>query len=259
MSKMDEYKAKGNDAFKAKNYTEAINWYSKAIELDPNSEAAGAIYSNRAASFQGLAKFKEAIADADACIRVRPDWLKGHFRKGVALESLNQADGALKAFEDALRTEPKNEEVQEKVSTLRAKIKERNERTRPQDVRTPDDAKMIGNSLFGAGKYEQAEKFYTRAIDLAAAATPDEKATFHTNRAACRQQVHDFTGVVEDADAALALVPNHVKALLRRAIAFEGLEKWQKALDDYNACNRLSPGLQNVSQGIVRCQRAIRG
>ena len=254
----EQHKNKGNDAFKAKNYPEAISWYTKAIECDPNCEAAAAIYSNRAASYAGLAKHAEAISDADQCIRVKPAWLKGHYRKGVSLESLNKLDDSLKAFEDALRTEPNNEEVQDKVTSLRARIRERNEKTKPAMVQKAEDTKIIGNSLFSQGKYEQAMLFYGRAIDLASSASPDEKAAYHANRAACRQQTHDYTGVIEDANAALVLVPGHVKALLRRAIAYEGLEKWNLALEDFNAVNRISPGMSNVAQGIMRCQRATR-
>lgn len=254
----EQHKIKGNDAFKAKNFQEAINWYTKAIDCDPNCEAAAAIYSNRAASYAGLAKHAEAISDADQCIRVKPAWLKGHYRKGVSLESLNKLDDSLKAFEDALRTEPNNEEVQDKVNSLRARIKERNEKTKPASVQKADDAKVIGNSLFSQGKYEQAMQFYTRAIDLSASAAPEDRAAYYANRAACRQQTHDYSGVVEDANAALTLVPNHVKALLRRAIAYEGLEKWTLALEDFNAVNRINPGMSNVAQGIMRCQRATR-
>jgi stress-induced-phosphoprotein 1 len=259
-SLQEQYKTKGNDAFKAKNYTDAITWYTKAIDVDPNCEAAAALYSNRAASYAGMGNHAEAVKDGDQCIRVKPAWLKGHYRKGASLEALNRLDDSLKAFEDALRTEPHNEEVQDKVNSLRARIRERNEKTKPAACKTPEEAKVIGNSLFSQGKYEQAQQFYSRAIELSVKAntTDEEKASFYANRAACRQQIHDYKGVIDDANAALAVVPNHVKALLRRAIAYEGLEKWQLALDDFNAVNRLSPGMSNVAQGIMRCQRSLR-
>ena len=253
----EQFKAKGNDAFKAKQYPEAIDWYTKAIEVDPNCEAAGALYSNRAASYTALGKFQEAIADGDACARVRPNWLKGYFRKAVALESLGKLDEALKAYDESLKTEPNNEEVQTKINNLRLQIKERNEKATPSSVRSAEQAKMLGNSLFAAGKYEGAQAFYSRAIELATEGS-EELATFYANRAACRQQVYDYTGVISDANAALAINPTHVKAMLRRAIAYEGLEKWQKALDDYNQINMMSPGMSNVSQGVQRCQRSLR-
>eukprot|EP00672_Neobodo_designis_P028702 CAMPEP_0174828888 /NCGR_PEP_ID=MMETSP1114-20130205/1590_1 /TAXON_ID=312471 /ORGANISM="Neobodo designis, Strain CCAP 1951/1" /LENGTH=260 /DNA_ID=CAMNT_0016062617 /DNA_START=41 /DNA_END=823 /DNA_ORIENTATION=- len=260
MSQQDQLKAKGNEAFKAKKYPEAIDWYTKAIAVDPDCEASAALYSNRAASHAGMGNHQEAVKDADQCIRVKPAWLKGHYRKGAALEALNRLDECLKAFEDALRTEPHNEEVQEKVRAIRDRIRERNEKTKPGMVRSADEAKVIGNSLFSSGKYELAMEFYSRAIELAGASNsaPEEKANYYANRAACRQQTHDYSGVVADANAALELVPNHVKALLRRAIAYEGMEKWQVSLDDYQRVNQLSPGMSNVAQGIMRCQRSLR-
>jgi stress-induced-phosphoprotein 1 len=256
----EQFKAKGNDAFKAKNYREAIDWYTKAIDLDPASEAAGALYSNRAASWTGLGDHNKALADGELCVRVRPDWLKGHFRKGVALEALNRLDEAQKAFQDALKTEPNNAEVQEKLQVLNSRIKERNEKAKPSTCTTAEDAKILGNSHFGQGKYEQAAGFYTRAIELSGRSENNKTdlANYYSNRAACHQQVHNYKSVIADCNEALAIDPNHSKALLRRAIAYEGLEKWQLALDDYNAVNRISPGMSNVSQGVLRCQRATR-
>lgn len=254
---VDQFKAKGNDAFKAKNFKEAIDWYTKAIDLDPASESSAALYSNRAASWSSLNDNNKALADAESCIRVKPAWLKGHFRKGVALESLNRFDEAQRAFQDALKTEPGNEEVQQKLTSINSRIKERNEKTTPAGCKTADEARIVGNSLFGLGKYDQAMLFYTRAIDLTPGKTP-EKANYFANRAACHQQVHAYKQVISDCNEALEIDANHVKGLLRRAIAYEGLEKWQSALDDYQTVNRLSPGMSNVSQGVLRCQRAIR-
>lgn len=257
----DQFKANGNAAFKDKNYREAIDWYTKAIDLDPTCEAAGALYSNRAASWSGLGDNNKALADGELCVRVRPDWLKGHFRKGVALEALNRLDEAQKAFQDALKTDANNAEVQEKLQSLNARIKERNEKSTPATCKTAEDAKVLGNSHFAQGKYEQAANFYSRAIELSAksgGANPTDIANYYSNRAACNQQVHNYKAVIADCNEALNIDANHSKALLRRAIAYEGLEKWQLALDDYNAINRISPGMSNVSQGVLRCQRAVR-
>lgn len=255
---LETYKTQGNEMFKAKRYDEAIAAYTKAVNCDPNSEAAAAVYSNRAASYSALNRQIEALQDADNCIRVKPAWLKGHFRKGAALESLGRLDEAVRAFDDALKTEPQNEEVQDRLNSIRKLVKERNDRMKPQMCKTAEEAKIIGNSHFGLGQYETASLFYTRAIDLTSQPS-EEKANYHANRAACRQQIHDFKGVVEDANFALEMNPNHVKALHRRAIAWEGLEKWQNALEDYQKVNQLAPGMSNVSQGVMRCQRALRG
>ena len=47
----DELKSKGNAAFSAQNYPEAIEWFTKAIEVDGNNHV---LFSNRSACYAGL-------------------------------------------------------------------------------------------------------------------------------------------------------------------------------------------------------------
>lgn len=47
----DELKAKGNAAFSAKNFPEAIDWFTQGINVDGNNHV---LYSNRSASYAGL-------------------------------------------------------------------------------------------------------------------------------------------------------------------------------------------------------------
>nr|CCC93604.1 putative stress-inducible protein STI1-like [Trypanosoma congolense IL3000] len=252
-----DLKAKGNEAFTGKRFEEAVQWYTKAIEVDSQSESLAVLYSNRAACWSNLQKYKESLEDAEKCIAVRPSWFKGYFRRGLALQSMGNYDEAQKAFQQALNLQS-NEELMAKLQEVNNLLRERNEKASPDGCKTPDEAKVIGNSLFGVGKYERAALFYSRAIELSSGKGA-ERANYYANRAACHQQTHSYSLVIDDCNAALDMEPSHVKALLRRAIAYEGLEKWGKALDDYNQVNRLSPGNPAVSQGILRCQRALRG
>ncbi|RNF14137.1 stress-inducible protein STI1-like [Trypanosoma conorhini] len=255
---LDELRSKGNEAFKAKKYADAIHFYTKAIELSPQAEAAAALYSNRAACWQNTGKAANALKDAESCITLRPSWIKGHYRKGAALESMQRYDEALKAFQQAAKMEPENEEIADKLQQLVLILRERNEKSTPESCRTAEEAKNIGNSLFSAGNFERAMLFYSRAIALSQEGNV-EQANYYANRAACHQQTRNYHLVINDCDKALEIDPTHVKALLRRAIAYEGLESWSKALNDYNQVNRAFPGMAAVSQGVLRCQRALRG
>jgi len=49
------------------------------------------LYSNRAASYSALNMHAEALADADKCIQLKPQWVKGHFRRGIALVKLGRS------------------------------------------------------------------------------------------------------------------------------------------------------------------------
>jgi tetratricopeptide (TPR) repeat protein len=57
----------------------------QAIEVDPEDAT---LYSNRSLCHLRRSETDDALLDANACIRLQPDWPKGYYRKGAALMSL---------------------------------------------------------------------------------------------------------------------------------------------------------------------------
>jgi tetratricopeptide (TPR) repeat protein len=253
---MDEFKNKGNAAFKAGKFQEAIEWYTKALgTISATDEAAAALLSNRAASFSSLGKHQEALADAEACIVAKPAWVKGPFRKGVALEALGKYTEAEKALEQALNCERDNADIQERLNKIRTVIREKTQKQTPAMCKTAEEAKNIGNSFFKEGKYDMALAYYTRALDMTPDSDPN-KVNYYNNRAACNNQTHNYPQIISDCTSALALDPANLKAKLRRGYAYKGLEKWKLALEDFTAVNMAQPS-PNVSQEISRCKQYI--
>ena len=77
---------------------------------------------------------------------------------------------------------------------------------------------------------------YNKAIDLYGQAIllkPDP--VFYSNRAAAYNILSDYDKVVEDTTAAISMNPEYVKALNRRAHAYEHLGFLSEALLDYTA------------------------
>jgi len=68
-------KDQGNAAFKQGNYTLAIQHYTDALSETPNDHT---ILGNRAAAYQNSSQFAAALADAEKCIQIKPDWGKGY-------------------------------------------------------------------------------------------------------------------------------------------------------------------------------------
>ncbi|KAF9893914.1 TOM (translocase of outer membrane) complex component [Aspergillus nanangensis] len=89
--------------------------------------------------------------------------------------------------------------------------------------------KAAGNKAYGSKDYNSAIELYGKAIIC----KPDP--VFYSNRAACYNVLSDWEKVVEDTTAALAMDSEYVKALNRRAIAYEHLEKFSEALLDFTA------------------------
>lgn len=89
--------------------------------------------------------------------------------------------------------------------------------------------KAAGNKAYGSKEYNRAIELYGKAIIC----KPDP--VYYSNRAACYNILQEWEKVVEDTSAAIAMDSEYVKALNRRAIAYEHLGKFSEALLDFTA------------------------
>ncbi|KAI0479940.1 mitochondrial import receptor subunit tom-70 [Xylaria cf. heliscus] len=89
--------------------------------------------------------------------------------------------------------------------------------------------KAAGNKAYGGKDYNKAIDLYSRAI----LCKPDP--IFYSNRAACYNALSEWEKVVEDTTAAISLDPLYVKALNRRANAYEHLHQYSESLLDFTA------------------------
>lgn len=105
-------KDKGNLAFKDGNFAQAAVHYTEAIDLDPTHVVA---LCNRAQCFLKLGDHDRALADADSCIDIKSDYIKAHFRRGLALHALARYPEAIRAFERTLELDPSNAQAKDAV------------------------------------------------------------------------------------------------------------------------------------------------
>lgn len=120
-AQVDQERSRGNDFFNAKRWNEAIACYSRAIDLSPSNVT---LFSNRSAAFTQLGQFHNALLDAEKCITLQRDWVKGHFRRGKALLGLQNYAEAIVSLKEALNCESGSKEIQEALRLAVAKAKE---------------------------------------------------------------------------------------------------------------------------------------
>ena len=82
---MEEFKQIGNELYKQHKYSEAIEQYSKGLEASKDDPI---LLSNRSVAYWKLGDYESALRDAQQCIQVKPDWVKGYLRKTVVLNCL---------------------------------------------------------------------------------------------------------------------------------------------------------------------------
>jgi tetratricopeptide (TPR) repeat protein len=248
-----ELKDKGNKAFSAKNYHEAIRFYDQAIREDGTDET---FHSNRSACYYSLGQYPQALEDAQACVRIAPQWVKGYYRCGLSHTALKNWVAAVASFKKALELEPSNADV--------AKLLREAEENAAKSPPTKDENgnplskaggyRYLGNQFYKRGKIPEAIDMYTTALQYA---DDEEKDTIYSNRSLCHQQLYDYRSVVDDCTKSLDHNSNNVKALIRRGIALEALEKYKDALEDMRKALSIEPGATAASQAVTRLTRAI--
>uniref|UniRef100_A0A8C4N9M7 Translocase of outer mitochondrial membrane 34 n=1 Tax=Equus asinus TaxID=9793 RepID=A0A8C4N9M7_EQUAS len=87
---------------------------------------------------------------------------------------------------------------------------------------------------------------------------PEEESVLYSNRAACHLKDGNCTDCIKDCTSALDLVPFVVKPLLRRASAYEALEKYPLAYVDYMTVLQIDGSVTAALEGINRMTRALR-
>ncbi|KAF9379541.1 hypothetical protein CPB97_008907 [Podila verticillata] len=137
--------------------------------------------------------------------------------------------------------------------------------------------KEKGNEVFKLGQFGQAAEYYLRAGQV----LPRRHlllVVIQNNRAAALLKVGEYRETVSECDNSISLIQGpdgqgvndvvppsagvnlkeHLgKALMRRATAYENLEKYKEAKDDWAKLRDLDPGHKNAVEGHRRCEKAL--
>jgi len=95
-------KAAGNALFQAKQFSEALEKYTEAIQHAPNSAQ---LYANRSLTHLKTSPPSPslALADAKKAVEMHPEWAKGLVRLGDAYLASGQEGDAEKAYSEAVQ------------------------------------------------------------------------------------------------------------------------------------------------------------
>lgn len=83
----------GNEHYKKGEFVEALKFYDRAVEMCPGNASC---WSNRAASFMGLERLKDAVRDFEEAIRINPSYTKAHHKLSGLYLRLGQIEPAMR-------------------------------------------------------------------------------------------------------------------------------------------------------------------
>lgn len=202
------------DHYRAKNFSEALNLYSKAIEEDPEYIKA---YQNRANLYMQMEDYKSAIADYNSVLRLDPEIAKAWLYKGVAELKMTEDRKALKSFRKALKLDEDLELAWEQIASIYMKHE----------------------------NFELALENLSKAIEI----NPANPNHFY-NRAAAYYSIKDYTNAIEDFTKALH-IREEKEWYVARGKAYLAIGDTDNALADFQKADFRKEGNSNLSKQLI--------
>lgn len=235
ITRAEKIKEQGNVSFKAGRYGEAIDLYTKAIELNP---AEPAYLTNRAASYMALKKFRPALEDCQhaATLQVTAPSPKTLLRLGRCQLALGSSAAALSTIRAILTIEPNNTaaiQLRDKVQVLEGHI------------RNLDAARKRKNW----GLARLALDKCLQSIEGEGAEVPTE---WRTWRVELELAKGNWDAANAEANDALRLCPNSPDILAIRGLVLFLSGKLPQASQHVNSALRLDPGHEAARRLRIR-------
>lgn len=116
LEKAENFKKEGNELVKQNKFPQAIEAFTKAIDLEIETSNNSIYYSNRAFMHIKMENFGLALEDSDKAISIDPKYVKAYYRRASANLCLRKFDEAIKDLETLQKYFPDNEDIKLKLS-----------------------------------------------------------------------------------------------------------------------------------------------
>ena len=192
-------------------------------------------------------------ADLEAAMESAKRELKG--QEDMSVERSRQVERAKRELEDTERAKKEaSRAVDEAVTQMVTKADDQEEGegsdSAGQRKFLAEKEKDLGNKAFAGGDYGGAIEHFSRALKLAG-----PNCIYYTNRAAAYLRASRAAEALKDAEEAVCLDPQYVKALFRRAQALEALNQYTDAVAAYEHGLTVMPESDQLLQGLKSAQQ----
>ena len=202
------YEQLGSAALIQNDYSKAIVYFQKAIELAPDSPDSEDAYYKQGLAHEGKGEPDRAIDDYSNAIKLNPRLVEAYNNRGIIYSSKGELDRAIGDYNQAIKL-------------------------RPQFA---DGYNNRGNAYFSKGDYERAIDDFGKAIELDPAFTH-----IYSYRGNVYLAKGDYDQAIRDYNKTIELDPENAGGYYNRARAYQGKGDYERAIDDYNKTIKLNP------------------
>jgi tetratricopeptide (TPR) repeat protein len=228
-----------NSHYSKGDYKNAIADYNQAIKLKPDYAEA---YYNRGLTYNYQGNYTAAIADYNQAIKLKPDYAEAYNNRGLAYADQGNYTEAIADYNQAIKLKPDYAKVYNNRGLAYADQGNYTEAIADltQAIKLkPDDAGAYsnrGNAYAGQGNYTAAIADYNQAIKL----KPDFAEAYY-NRGLAYYYRSNYTAAIADYNQAIKLKPDFADTYNNRGIAYTRQGNYIVAIADYNQATKLKP------------------
>jgi tetratricopeptide (TPR) repeat protein len=224
---------------RVRDYAGAIEDFSRAIELNPNSAEA---YDSRGIAKEGLGDCAGAIEDFSRAIDLNPKYVDAYYNRGFVLRELGAYNSAIEDFSSAIELNPNSAEAYNRRGVAKAERGDREgaieDYSRALELNPKDAFVYFSRGVLGVilGAYKRAIKDYSKAIEL-----NPEFASAYNNRGFAKARRGDLKGAIKDYSKAIELDPEFASAYNNRGTAKARRGDRKGAIEDFSRAIDLNP------------------
>uniref|UniRef100_A0A670K4V8 Sperm associated antigen 1 n=1 Tax=Podarcis muralis TaxID=64176 RepID=A0A670K4V8_PODMU len=258
-------KEKGNEAFVTGDYKEAVIYYTRSISAFPTVAA----YNNKAQAEIKLQNWHVAHQDCETVLKMDPENIKAFMRRATVYTNLHNFKAAAEDLKKVLQIEPENATAKKNLLDIEKKLKElepisqtnsKGKKILIQDIEDSDgDEELGGNEAECENGSGDKSNFNLLSVNGRTwrIQSPEDLSILYSNRAACYLKEGNCVDCIQDCNSALELHPYSLKPLLRRAMAYESMERYRQAYVDYKTVLQIDSGIQVANDSVNRITRTL--
>ena len=254
----EEYAHRGLEAQQQGDSEQAIQYYNKAIDLDPNDAK---VYYNRGVAYGNKGELDQAIQDFTKAIDLNPNDAIAYNNRGIAYGDKDDFDRAIQDYTKAIK---RNSDYAEAYNNRGVAYGNKGDFDRAmQDYDKaidldPNDAIAYNNrgvAYRGKGKLDQAIQDYTKAIEL-----NPQLAEAYNNRGNAYKNKGELDQAIQDYDKAIELKPDFAEAYFNRGIDYKNKGDLDRAIQEYTKAIDLillNPSTLGVTNEKMCCKHSF--
>ncbi|MFN2454811.1 MAG: tetratricopeptide repeat protein [Pyrinomonadaceae bacterium] len=253
----------GFKAFLADELEEALQYFDRALELEPDGYHS---LIPRSFALTNMGRYEEALASVDRFMKTHPADPYVNYYRGIPLSGLERYEEALASFDLALKANPKSHDAWDRRGFALAELGRYEEAISSFDRSLKIKPKSFetwlnrGGALLQLGKYKDALASFERALKINSSAY-----WAWYGRGTTLAQMSKYEEALKSFDRALKLDPEFYRAWLNRGIVLSKVDRQDAAIESFDHALKIKHDKHEVwfhrgmSLGILgRREEAIR-